>query len=291
MTVIEQAVDALQKARKVVFFTGAGISADSGIPTYREKLSGIWAGYDPRDLETAKAFRANPALVWGWYLWRRFRVAQAEPNAAHLVISRMANSLRQVSVITQNIDDLHERAGSLNVVHLHGSLAMPKCFACHRPAAVSPDQSAVPDDGALIEPPRCQRCNGKIRPAVVWYGEDLPPQAWKAAVLLVKDCDLLISVGTSGVVMPAAGFPDLALASDASVIHVNKVDVAMDEPKGYMLIGPAAKVLPMLLEKIEAPARVDFSSLSMELIARLNAESTVEILLPKWNAPIAAALQ
>ena len=250
MTVIEQAADVLQRAKKVAFFTGAGISADSGIPTYREKLSGIWAGLDPRDLETAKAFRKNPALVWGWYLWRRLRVAQAEPNAAHLAIARMAHSKRQVSVITQNIDDLHERAGSSNVVHLHGSLAMPKCFACHRFAAVFPDQSAVPEEGALIEPPRCQRCNGKMRPAVVWYGEDLPPQAWKAAVLLVKDCDLLISVGTSGIVMPAAGLPDLALSSGASVIHVNKADVAMGDQKELMLIGAAAEVLPMLLEEL-----------------------------------------
>lgn len=252
MTVTEQAVDVLQKAKKVVFFTGAGISADSGIPTYREKLSGIWAGHDPRDLETAKAFRVNPALVWGWYLWRRLRVAQAKPNAAHLAVPRMANTQRQVSVITQNIDDLHERAGSLNVVHLHGSLAMPKCFACHRSSVVSPDQSAMPDEGALIEPPRCQRCNGKMRPAVVWYGEDLPPQAWKTAVHLVKDCDLLISVGTSGIVMPAASLPDLALASGASVIHVNKADVAMGEQNEFMLVGAAAEVLPMLLEKIGA---------------------------------------
>jgi NAD-dependent deacetylase len=250
MTVVEQAADVLQKAKKVVFFTGAGISADSGIPTYREKLSGIWAGLDPRDLETAKAFRENPALVWGWYLWRRLRVAQAEPNAAHIAIPRMAHSQRQVSVITQNIDDLHERAGSLNVVHLHGSLAMPKCFACHRPGTVSPDQSAVPEEGAMIEPPRCQRCNGRLRPAVVWYGEDLPPQAWKAALLLVKDCDLMVSVGTSGIVMPAAGLPDLALASGASVIHVNMADVAMGDQKELMLIGSAAEVLPMLLEKI-----------------------------------------
>ncbi|MEO4015307.1 SIR2 family NAD-dependent protein deacylase [Pseudomonas rossensis] len=250
MNVIEQAADVLQKAKKVVFFTGAGISADSGIPTYREKLSGIWTGLDPRDLETAKAFRENPALVWGWYLWRRLRVAQAEPNAAHLAIPRMAHSQRQVSVITQNIDDLHERAGSSNVIHLHGSLAMPKCFACHRPAVVFPDQSAVPEEGARIEPPRCLRCNGRMRPAVVWYGEDLPSQSWKAAVLLVKDCDLLISVGTSGIVMPAAGLPDLALDSGASVIHVNKADVAMGEQKELMLIGAAAEVLPMLLEKI-----------------------------------------
>jgi NAD-dependent deacetylase len=251
MTIIEQAIDTLQKAKKMVFFTGAGISADSGIPTYREKLSGIWAGYDPRDLETAKAFRENPELVWGWYLWRRLRVAQAEPNAAHIAVARMADSQRQVSVITQNIDDLHERAGSSNVVHLHGSLATPKCFACHRSAVTSPNQSPMPDEGALIEPPRCLRCNGKMRPAVVWYGEDLPPRAWKDAVLLVKNCDLLISVGTSGIVMPAAGLPDLALASGASVIHVNKADVAMGEQKEFMLMGTAAEVLPMLLERIK----------------------------------------
>lgn len=251
MSVIEQAVDALQKAKKVVFFTGAGISADSGIPTYREKLSGLWSGYDPRDLETAKAFRENPSLVWGWYLWRRQRVAQAEPNAGHLAVSRMASSQRQVSVITQNVDDLHERAGSLNVVHLHGSLAMPECFACHRLAPVPPDQKVVPDAGALIEPPRCQRCNGRMRPGVVWYGEDLPPKAWKTAVNLVKGCDLLISVGTSGIVMPAANIPDLALASGASVIHVNKTDVSMAEQNEYMLVGPAAEILPMLLDRLE----------------------------------------
>lgn len=250
MNVIEQAADILQKAKKVVFFTGAGISADSGIPTYREKLSGIWAGLDPRDLDTAKAFRESPALVWGWYVWRRLRVAQVEPNAAHLAIPRMAHLGRQISVITQNIDDLHERAGSLNAVHLHGGLTMPKCFACHRPAVEQPDQSAMPNEGALIEPPRCQHCNGKMRPAVVWYGEDLPVHAWKNAVRLVKDCDLLISVGTSGIVMPAAVLPDLALASGASVIHVNKADVTMGDPKELMLIGAAVEVLPMLLERI-----------------------------------------
>jgi NAD-dependent deacetylase len=120
-----------------------------------------------------------------------------------------------------------------------------------RPALEPPDQSAVPNEGALIEPPRCQRCNGKMRPGVVWYGEDFPLQAWKEAVHLVKDCDLLISVGTSGLVMPAAGLPNLALASGASVIHVNKADVAMGKQKEFMLMGVAAKVLPSLLERIE----------------------------------------
>jgi NAD-dependent deacetylase len=252
MASIEQASALLLAASNVVFFTGAGISAESGIPTYGEKLMGVWAGYDPRDLETAKAFRENPALVWGWYLWRRQRVANALPNAAHLAISKLVQFAYEVSVVTQNIDDLHERAGSVHVVHLHGNLALPKCFACHRPALALPEQRVLPEHGALVEPMRCPRCNGKMRPAVVWYGEDLPAQSWKAAVQLVKNCDLLFSVGTSGIVMPAAGLPELALAAGATVIHVNLTDVSLGNPNEYMLTGNAAEILPALLASMEA---------------------------------------
>jgi NAD-dependent deacetylase len=252
MASIEQASALLLAASNVVFFTGAGISAESGIPTYGEKLTGVWAGYDPRDLETAKAFRANPALVWGWYLWRRQRVAHAQPNAAHRAIAHLARFACAVSVVTQNIDDLHERAGSPQIVHLHGDLSLPKCFACNRPALGPPDQPVLPEQGALIEPVRCLRCNGKVRPAVVWYGEDLPAQCWKAAVQLVKNCDVLISVGTSGVVMPAAGLPELALAAGAAVVHVNIRDVSLGNPNEYMLTGNAAKILPALIASMEA---------------------------------------
>lgn len=122
MKSMQRAVDALRASRKVVIFTGAGISAESGIPTFRDKLSGVWSKHDPQRLETADAFRENPALVWSWYLWRRHQVAQATPNAAHLSIPQLANAGKEVHVITQNIDDLHERAGSSPVVHLHGSL-------------------------------------------------------------------------------------------------------------------------------------------------------------------------
>lgn len=144
MITIEQAASLLQKAKKVVCFTGAGISSDSDIPTYREKLSGIWDEYDPRELETAKAFRENAALVWGWYLWRRYQVAQAEPNAGHLAVSRMASSQRQISVITQNVDDLHERAGSSNVIHLHGSIGNARVLRLPptRPSASRPIRCA-----------------------------------------------------------------------------------------------------------------------------------------------------
>lgn len=140
MPEFRNAAKALLDAPEIVVFTGAGISAESGISTYGDPLTGIWASYDPRNMETAKAFRGNPPLVWGWYLWRRQQVSKAAPNAAHLAVSRLAKSGYSVSVITQNIDDLHERAGSVDVLHLHGSLSTPKCFACHRPAEIPPSQ-------------------------------------------------------------------------------------------------------------------------------------------------------
>ena len=248
MDLLANAATALRQARHIVVFTGAGISAESGIPTFRDTLTGLWARHDPQRLETAKAFRENPALVWGWYLWRRQQMLQAQPNAAHRAIARLADSGRQVTVITQNIDDLHERAGSQGVVHLHGSLMMAKCFACHRAAALSSVEQSVSEEGELVEPPRCSHCNGRLRPGVVWFGEDLPAGAWKAAAQAARHCDVLLSIGTSGVVMPAAGLPDLALAAGAMVIHINPIDVGMDEPQEVMLIGQAGQVLPQLIE-------------------------------------------
>ncbi|MCF5714914.1 NAD-dependent deacylase [Pseudomonas tremae] len=243
-----RAIESLAAARKIVFFTGAGISAESGIPTFRDKLTGVWAKHDPERLETARAFRENPQMIWGWYLWRRFQAVQAQPNAAHLSISQLASTGKKVSIITQNIDDLHERAGSQNVVHLHGSLIKPICFACKRPALLTTDQFQVSAEGQWVEPPRCIRCNGKLRPGVVWFGEDLPAGAWKVAMVDVKNCDVLISVGTSGFVRPAADIPEIALASGATVIHVNIADVCLGAPNELMLMGSAAQILPALLQ-------------------------------------------
>lgn len=243
---IENAAKVLRTASKIVFFTGAGISAESGIPTFREKLSGLWVTYDPQRLETATAFRDNPALVWGFYLWRRHQAKCALPNAAHLEIHKLASSGRDVSVVTQNIDDLHERAGSLGVVHLHGSLEHAKCFACNRWANLSPEQLSVPTDGLEKDPPRCKRCNGRLRPGIVWFKEDLPAGAWNASMQLIYGCDVLVSVGTSGVVTPAADIPEIARASGAIVIHVNLEDVSLGGKNELMLIGKATEVLGAL---------------------------------------------
>ncbi|MNJ57157.1 NAD-dependent protein deacylase [compost metagenome] len=150
-------------------------------------------------------------------------------------------------MVTQNVDDLHERAGNQDVRHLHGSLMVPKCFACHRFVAESLVFPIIPAEGAFIEPPRCRRCNGRLRPALVWFGEDLPPGKWKTANRAARQCDVLLSIGTSGVVRPAADLPDIALESGAVVIHVNTLDVSMNGPSEIMLIGPAEKVLPHLI--------------------------------------------
>lgn len=249
MSLMGQASHTLDLARKIVVFTGAGISAESGIPTFRDKLTGLWTRHDPRTLETANAFRENPALVWGWYLWRRKQAIKAQPNAAHEMVARLADSDRDVFVVTQNIDDLHERAGSRNVVHLHGSLAQPICFACKRTAELTNQQAAISFEGELIEPPRCVRCNGRLRPGVVWFGEDLPDGVWKTTIAKIRNCDVLISVGTSGIVRPAADIPEIALAAGATVIHVNLEDVCLGEPNELMLLGSATELLPALLTK------------------------------------------
>lgn len=256
---MRRAAEVVRSSKKIVFFTGAGISADSGIPTFRDKLTGLWEKHDPQRLETAEAFRENPALVWGWYLWRRRQISLAKPNAAHLCIPQLANAGWDVSVVTQNIDDLHEKAGSSPVVHLHGSLMDVKCCGCHRPVQLTPDQLEFPQEGQLIEPPRCARCNARLRPGVVWFRENLPEDAWQTAIRLVRGCDLLISVGTSGVVMPAAGIPEIALAAKAKVIHVNHEDVGLDGADEIMLIGGAGVILPALLRAagVVAPSQPD----------------------------------
>ncbi|WP_390896771.1 SIR2 family NAD-dependent protein deacylase [Pseudomonas atacamensis] len=168
------------------------------------------------------------------YPWRRAQVAAAAPNAAHLAIAQLAR-YRDVTVVTQDIDDLHDRAGSTNVIHLHGSLGQPKCFACHRPPAIFPFEKPVASEGLRIEPPRCARCNGKLRPSIVWFGEDLPTAAWKSAVLAAKECDVLLSIGTSGVVLPAAEIPIIARRAGACVVHVNPAQAAQPSTRELCL--------------------------------------------------------
>lgn len=203
---------ALLQARSIVVFTGAGMSSDSGIATFRDKPDSHWSQFNPRELASPEGWRANRHRVWAWYEARRANVLAAQPNAGHLAVARLADVLSQrtgravqVSVVTQNVDNLHERAGSTDVIHLHGSLFAPCCAACHRPGQFPPDAPEL--DATEVEPPRCNHCGGYIRPGVVWFGEDIPQTEFRLAEDLVDACDVMLVVGTSGVVYPAAELP------------------------------------------------------------------------------------
>jgi NAD-dependent deacetylase len=263
---------ALREARHVVVFTGAGMSAESGIPTFRDALTGLWSRFDALALATPEAFEADPALVWGWYEWRRLAVSRARPNPGHEALAALAQRLAErgtrLTLVTQNVDDLHERAGSPAVIHLHGSLHAPRCFDCGRPFAPPPDAAAVADaqapngwraqaltaDGQRLDPPPCPACGGRIRPGVVWFGESLPADALASALDAAEHCDLLVSVGTSGVVEPAASIPRLAARAGAWVLHINPQPVAAAgeraAPRVQQWTGTAAQRLPQLLASV-----------------------------------------
>lgn len=245
-------IKGLRAARHIVVFTGAGVSAESGIPTFRDALTGLWQQFDAEDLATRSAFKADPELVWGWYEWRRRRVMRARPNAAHLAIAAMAAHVPDLVVVTQNVDDLHERAGSVDPVHLHGSLFRPRCFACARPYTLPP---GIPDEpqhegGSRMAPPRCEHCGGRVRPGVVWFGEALPLDAWRRATATVGQCEVMFSIGTSSLVYPAAELPVAAARADATVIQVNPGATGLDEVAHYNLVGPAGVMMPALCNAV-----------------------------------------
>ena len=248
ITIDSNLVATLCDARHVVIFTGAGVSAESGIPTFRDAQTGLWARFDATALATPQAFESDPALVWGWYEWRRSKALRAAPNLAHEAIAELARHVPQFSLITQNVDDLHERAGCRDVIHLHGRLMQPRCFACGASWTYPPDIPDEPEAGRRIPPPDCPRCAGAIRPGVVWFGEGLPDDEWQRASDAAAGCDLLFSVGTSALVYPAAELPQLAARQGARVVQINPQATALDTITDWNLQGAAGEVLPLLLQ-------------------------------------------
>jgi NAD-dependent deacetylase len=232
-------IAALRRADRVLFFTGAGASAESGLPTFRDPQQGLWAKYRPQDLATPQAFARDPETVWRWYQWRRRVHAGVAPNAAHRAIAALGAGLPGVAVVTQNVDRLHELAGSDATIHLHGHLFRNKCVACG---------VAMPDVAPELEsPPRCDACGGLCRPDIVWFGEALPREPWETAVAAAQAADVVFSVGTSATVYPAAEIPRLAHRAGAMVVQINPEATPLD-PIALNLKGPAAEVLPALLE-------------------------------------------
>jgi NAD-dependent deacetylase len=240
-------VTALRAARRVVILTGAGVSAESGIPTFRDKQTGLWESFDAAELATPNAFQGDPSLVWGWYEWRRATVLASQPNAAHRAVAAMASLVPYFTLITQNVDDLHERAGSPSAFHLHGELSRPYCEACRRSYAHPEGIPDLPSGGARIEPPRCDACGAMIRPGVVWFGENLPDLAWRTACEAAKHCDVFFSCGTSSLVQPAASLTDMAIRAGATTIQINPNATAYDDSVTMAIQGPAGIVLPRIL--------------------------------------------
>ncbi|HET8746809.1 MAG TPA: NAD-dependent deacylase [Ramlibacter sp.] len=234
----EQVRDWVRAARRIVVLSGAGMSAESGVPTFRDAQTGLWARFRPQELATEEGFRAQPQLVWDWYAERRAQIAQVAPNAGHRAIAAFQQRHPgRLAVVTQNVDGLHQRAGSPGVLALHGSIMEDRWL--EPPRACCTAEDAVPG-----RPPRCAACGNLRRPAVVWFGELLPEQALAAAEQAAAACDLMLVVGTSGVVYPAAG---LARATRGRVVIVNPQASDLDDAADAVLRGTAASLLPLLL--------------------------------------------
>jgi len=235
MSSIDEAVRAIHqnKPRKVVVFTGAGISADSGIPTFRGP-DGLWRNFRAEELATAEAFRRDPLLVWEWYEWRRGLIRNAKPNAAHEAVARLPDA----AVVTQNVDGLHARAGAHDVIELHGNIFRTRC--------TKEQHTEIHEEAFAALPPRCP-CGALLRPDVVWFGEMLPDDAVARAVSAIRTADLLLVIGTSGVVYPAAGFVTLHRGLS---IEINPEASGVSSACRYAIAAKAAAATPLIVEAI-----------------------------------------
>jgi NAD-dependent deacetylase len=242
---VQSAARALARSRRLVVFTGAGVSKESGIATFREPETGLWAEYDPMELATYEAYARRPEYVWTWYEHRFGAAAAASPNPAHVAIAELEGLLPRVDVVTQNIDGLRQRAGSGDVVELHGSMFRFKCLHGRHTGFVLDDFA-----DQEVKPPRCPECGDLLRPDVVWFGEALPDDAIDRAQALSAACDVMLVVGTSGVVYPAAAMPLVAKEAGATVIDVNPERDALTAAADIFLRGPGGEILPRLVAAV-----------------------------------------
>jgi NAD-dependent protein deacetylase/lipoamidase len=240
-TAFDTAARLLGAARSVVVSTGAGMSKESGIPTFRDAPNALWENFDAEKLASPEGFLNDPPLVWRWYEDRRRMISAAKPNAGHRAIARLEGLFERFAVVTQNIDDLHRKAGSKNVIEMHGNIFRYKCFDMGHPI------DELPGDGRV--PPLC-RCGSMIRPDVVWFGEMLPGDAMERAYRAIETCDVMLVVGTSWIVYPVAGFPEIARRSGARIIEVNPEETPITAIADVFLEGAAGEVLPRLADAL-----------------------------------------
>ncbi len=239
----EEIISEIKKSKNVVALTGSGVSAESGIPTFRGK-NGLWKNFRAEELATPHAFSQNPKLVWEWYDWRRGIIAPVKPNPAHKVLALWEKEFPEFYLITQNIDGLHQKAGSKRIIELHGNIWQVKCT---QEGTVS-FNFEVP----LKEiPPICPNCQSLLRPNVVWFGESLDQSKLNQAIRLSTECDIMFVIGTSAVVQPAASLPYFALREGAVVIEINIEPTPLTSQVNYFLQGKAGEILPELNGKIK----------------------------------------
>ncbi len=232
----------LRAAQYIAVLTGAGVSAESGVPTFRDAQVGLWAQYRPEDLATPEAFEHNAKLVWDWYAWRRDIVRGARPNPGHYALADMQQRVPQFSLITQNVDGYHQLAGNADVIELHGNIMRARC---------SREELVINQWAASAEtPPRCPHCSAFLRPDVVWFGELLPPAALEAAAQAANTCDVFFSIGTSSLVEPAASLARVSLQQGVAVVEINPTITPLTARATFVLHGASGEILPALVKAV-----------------------------------------
>jgi NAD-dependent deacetylase len=242
ITIPPELVSLLRVASRIAVLTGAGVSQESGLRTFRDAQTGLWAQYRPEDLATPEAFEKDPKLVWDWYAMRREKVKAVEPNPGHYALAEMERRAPNFTLITQNVDSLHQKAGNVAVIELHGNLQRVKCSVCGKQAHgwdESPDSV-----------PHCPLCGGLLRPDVVWFGEALPREALESAADATRKSDIFFSVGTSGLVQPAAALAFAAKNNNALVVEVNAAPTPLTEKADFSLMGKSGVILPALVKEV-----------------------------------------
>lgn len=248
-------VKAISDARHVAVLTGAGVSAESGVPTFRDAQTGLWAKYDPQQLATPEAFASDPQTAWDWYRWRRQLVAKVAPNAGHEALGELSGLVPRLTLITQNVDGLHQRAGSDDVIEFHGNLFRDKCAS---------DELVFPahEAGAQTAPPLCPQCGAILTPGVVLFGEPIPGRLLQRASAAANDCDLFLCIGTSSLVYPAAGLAETAVHNGATVVEINIDDTPLTPLADHVLRGASAHVLPALVSAVAEALEIRTNTVS-----------------------------
>jgi len=242
MKIPPELITFLQASVRITVLTGAGVSKESGLRTFRDTMDGLWAQYRPEDLATPEAFERNPELVWEFYAARRLRNGEVMPNAGHYALAEMEQQVPHFNLITQNVDGLHRKAGSSNVVELHGNITRVKCS---RTCGVLTDWEESPGKA-----PTCPTCGAKLRPDVVWFGEMLPSDELATAVQAARTCSAFFSVGTSGLVQPAAALPFLAKQNGAVIVEINTEETPLTPSADYFFLGKSGEILPELVATV-----------------------------------------